>query len=119
MTAALASMMACPRWDKCGAPICPADAARRCRAHLAGERVCFYLTECGKDGGAARLARRLSAPLVEAVAQCHRAITRPTTHETLPRGHAIVRRTIEKAATTGSRIEASERAGARLRNAAP
>jgi hypothetical protein len=56
----------------------------------------------------------LVTPLLEAIAEAHRAITEPTTAEELPQGHSVITRAIAKAATTGSRIEANRRAGQRL-----
>lgn len=44
-------MKACPRYDKCSAPICPVDPNWRRRSHLEGERVCVWLTELSKAGG--------------------------------------------------------------------
>jgi hypothetical protein len=99
----------CPKWQRCNAPICPADPNWRRSAHLPGERVCFYLTERAKDGGPARLSRVLPAPLLEAIAEGLRNITLATATENLPRGHAVIARAIAKAATTGSRILAAER----------
>ena len=38
----------CDRFNKCSANICPIDADWKKRKHLAGERVCFYMTEAEK-----------------------------------------------------------------------
>jgi hypothetical protein len=107
----LARAVSCPKWQRCNAPICPADPRWRHSNHLPADRVCFFLTEHAKDGGPARLSRCLPEPLTEAIAEGHRPITQPTTTENLPQGHAVIARTIAKAAATGSRIEA----GGRLR----
>lgn len=110
----LTLMQSCPRWERCNAPVCPADPDSRRRVHRQGEHVCLYLTEIAKNGGGERLQRMLSTPLLEAVAESHQDITAPTTVENLPQGHAVIARTIAKAATTGSRIEANKRAGKQL-----
>jgi hypothetical protein len=105
----LTLMASCARWERCNAPVCPADPDWRRRAHLQGERVCFYLTEMAKDGGEARLQHVLPAPLCEAIAVARRIIAQASTAENLPQGHAAIARAIAKAATTGSRIAAGER----------
>jgi hypothetical protein len=107
----LALMQSCPKWERCNAPICPADPRWRHSTHLSGERVCFYLLEHAKDGGPARLSRVLPLPLAEAIAACHQEIAQPSTAGNLPHGHAVIGRAIAKAATTGSRIEAGEKLG--------
>ena len=49
------NMEDCPKFLKCSANICPIDPHWSCRAHIQGEQVCFYLRECVKVGGEARL----------------------------------------------------------------
>lgn len=39
---------ACPKFQKCNAPICPLDADWPKRVHHNGDRVCFYLIEAQK-----------------------------------------------------------------------
>ena len=38
----------CPKFDTCGAPICPLDENWSLRKYLDGEPVCFYLAEYSK-----------------------------------------------------------------------
>lgn len=52
------SMYACPRWEKCNAPICPLDAAWHQRKMQDGEPVCFFLIEAVKVDGEANFHRR-------------------------------------------------------------
>jgi hypothetical protein len=78
--------------------------------------VCFWLTEYVKHGGEARLFTMLLAtPLLGAVSQAHGEIVRPTPTSIAPGGIGVVRRAIEKASQSGSRIAASAAAGRRLR----
>jgi hypothetical protein len=42
------NMIACSKFEKCSAPVCPLDSDWALRKHLDGERVCFYLSEYSK-----------------------------------------------------------------------
>lgn len=59
--------MDCPKWDACSAPLCPFDDDWCARVHLPGERACFYLLECGKPGGEARIRGALPGHLADRV----------------------------------------------------
>ncbi len=85
----------CPRFDRCSANICPLDADWRLRNHLKGERICFWLTEAVKPGGAARLRGVTARELAEKVL------------EVLPRiiaRYGPIRRALSRSAKTGPRL---------------
>ncbi len=86
----------CPRFNGCSANICPLDQDWRKRSHIQNERVCGLLTENVKPGGEARLKGVLPAELVEQVVGQRGSIA--------ARWGAIKRR-LNDAATTGSRLE--------------
>jgi hypothetical protein len=62
----------CPKFETCGASVCPLDPGWRSAVHLRGERVCQYLLATGKAGAAERFAGdpvfRVVLPMVNAVA---------------------------------------------------
>jgi len=88
-------MHACPKFDGCSAPICPLDADWPRRIHRKGEPVCFYLLEYVKPGSRARFQGCRAMFLYKAMES---AIGR------LCRRHAPVRRAVERAKRTGSRL---------------
>jgi hypothetical protein len=90
-------MKACPRYDKCSAPICPLDPDWRLRSHLPGEPVCRWLTELAKPGGERRLRGELSEATASAIVQIAPAI--------LSHAGAPVRKVIKRASGTGSKLE--------------
>lgn len=93
---------ACPRWNECNAPICPADPFRlRCR-HLHGEPVCLWLRERAKQGGSAVIASALPPELATAVEDCFLTVSD---------GHNDLSWELAKAARSGSKRVA----GLRLR----
>ena len=60
----------CPRYLGCSAPICPLDPGCLTEAtHLAGERICSYITELCKPDGAATLRQFLELEIAERVIQ--------------------------------------------------
>ena len=91
-----AAMYACPRWQKCGANVCPLDPDWHLRSHQKGEPVCFYLLEAVKAGsetrfkGCATEELRLSvlAPLPEMVSRW-----------------GAIKRATERAKSSGSRMD--------------
>jgi hypothetical protein len=89
-------MAECPRYDRCNAPICPLDPDWRLRSHLAGERVCRWLTELAKPGGERELECHLQPDLVERVVQISPAIL---SH------HALIQGSVRRASGTGSKLE--------------
>lgn len=69
-------MLDCPKFDRCSAPICPLDSDWRRRAHLKGERVCFYLVEASKRSGRLPHVSPLSVELRQAIEQAYSAIAK-------------------------------------------
>lgn len=96
-------MQACPKFDGCSAPICPLDADWPRRIHRKGEPVCFYLLEYVKPGSRARFEGRTAVFLYELMeSSIGRLCSR----------HAPLRRAVERAKRTGSRMNSGTR-GAR------
>lgn len=95
-TAAVAPT-ACPRWERCSAPICPLDADWRLRTHIENEPVCGLLLELAKDGGEATLRACVSGHVVDAL-----VTLAPPIHA----AHGPVRRACLRAAKAGSRLKA-------------
>ena len=102
------AMRACPRYNVCSAPICPLDRDWRKRVHAPGERVCFYVTEAVKDAAQARFSSGGQGDLYLAVSEALPAIRAR---------HPEIARAVERAKLTGSRIDAQQASGARLRKA--
>lgn len=48
----------CPKFSKCGSPICPLDALWELRTMRNSESVCFYLLEYAKTNSKARFEER-------------------------------------------------------------
>lgn len=99
------TMRECPRYLGCGAPICPLDPDWRKRSHLPGERVCIWLTELAKPGGMAIVSARVGDDVAQDLVEISPAIV-----ETW----GAIRNVVERAATTGSKLEAEMRRGQRL-----
>jgi hypothetical protein len=90
----------CPRFGSCNAPICPLDPDWRRAQHLKGEAVCGLLSELVKDGGEARLRGCVPCVLVDTL-----TVTLPKITATW----ASIRKQLERASRTGSRLESSQR----------
>lgn len=87
---------ACPRYDRCSAPICPLDPDWRLRSHIENESVCGLLLELSKKDGEATLRACLPGEVAQAVT---------TLAAPILIAHGPVRRACEKAAKTGSRLK--------------
>lgn len=85
---------ACPRYDKCSAPICPLDAEWEARRHIKGEAVCNVLLELAKPNGLDTVKALLPAQAPELAAQRAQPILE---------AHGSIRRACDKAQHTGSR----------------
>lgn len=95
----------CPRYDRCSANVCPLDQDWRRRLHVRGDEVCFVLLESVKADAAANFLHSGWTWLLE--------VARPVADDaSLPDD---IRRTLERASLTGSRIANSRKAGERLR----
>jgi len=87
----------CARYQHCSAPICPLDPGCLTEArHLAGERICSYVTELSKPDGAATLRQFLELEIAE------RVIERGP--EILER-HGAIRRACARSAKNPSRLK--------------
>ena len=101
-------MRDCPRWNICSVPICPLDAEWEKRSHLNGEPVCIWLTEAQKPNASANFETAEVLDLLPWMQFIGPAIMKR---------HGPIRRTVEKAAITGSRLEQFAAAAARLSEA--
>lgn len=90
----------CPRFERCGANICPLDADWEGRVHLAGEPVCGLLMESVKPGGEARLRGYIAGELVNQVLGQRGAIS--------ARWYDVKRR-LERSALAGSKLVQAQR----------
>lgn len=63
----------CPRFDRCGAPVCPLDNWKS-HHHVKGEPVCFYLRERAKQSGELPLTGNIPAELTEKVSNAYHEI---------------------------------------------
>lgn len=93
-------MTDCPRYESCGAPICPLDPDWRLRTHIDGEAVCAWLLEGSKAGSEARIGRFLHEDALQVITSARPAI--------LARWGRI-NHACSRAATTGSRIAGAAR----------
>lgn len=103
--ATVVPLSSCPRFDSCGAPVCPLDPNHLRSAHLPGEPTCLYLREAVKPGGLARLGGSVPMEVAEKVLQALPSI--------MDR-YGGIRRVLERAKTSPSKIDQG-RAGAALR----
>jgi hypothetical protein len=87
---------ACPRYERCSAPICPLDPDWQQRKHLENEQVCGLLLELAKVGGEATLQSCLPKEVTQAATTLAARI-----HD----AHGPVRRACEKASKSGSRLK--------------
>jgi hypothetical protein len=89
-------MAACPRFERCNAPLCPLDPDWRSRSMVQGEAVCGLLLEGVKAGGEARLRGATTREVAEAVLGAT-----PDMISTV----GYIRRAAAKASQSGSRLE--------------
>ena len=101
-------MRECPKYNTCSVPICPLDPDWELRTHVDGEPTCIWLTESRKPNAAVNFDAAGVGDLLPWVVTLSPAIMRR---------HGAIRRTLEQASDTGSRLENYAAAGARLRNA--
>jgi hypothetical protein len=85
----------CPRFDKCSAPICPLDRNWKLRVYLKGEPICFYLLEYVKPNAKAQFQGSIGVRIYAAV---------QTSIDAMSHRYAPLRRALERAKRTGSRI---------------
>jgi hypothetical protein len=90
------TMQDCPKYLACSAPICPLDADWRKRYHASGDRVCFYLAEAQKVDAKAIFDSAGQGELFRAMQRATPAIVA---------GSATLKRALERAALTGSRMD--------------
>lgn len=86
---------ACPKWDKCNAPLCPLDSDLSKRVMRSDEPVCYYLTEAVKLDAEAIFRRRGRMELFEVVSNLIPVISSRS---------GRIRLALERARTTGSRM---------------
>src|SRR5699024_11212984 len=96
-----------PKWDTCSANICPLDPDWHKRTHLAGERVCFWLTERAKDGGHARVAVRLAPVRGACAGELNEAIAEAEPNILARQSH--IKKVVRAASRTGSKLANSQR----------
>ncbi len=89
------SMPHCPKYQTCNAPVCPIDPAWARRLNRKEDSTCFYLCESVKHGSRALFEGAGLGELYEAI---HRA-----TPDIVDR-HTRIRRALERAKQTGSRM---------------
>jgi len=95
----------CPRYGRCSANVCPLDADWRKRSHVRGDEVCFFLTESVKDSAAENFALLGLAWLLERANHARTDVALPDS----------IKKTVERAKLTGSRIVNQRLAAERLR----
>jgi hypothetical protein len=112
----------CPKFSTCSAPICPLDEHWRNSAHLSGERVCLWLREAAKDGGAERIRATLPGDISTPLLSAYHDIM-SSQRIALPAGIGAVRHVLERAALSGSKLGAFDERkldqGTRLRATLP
>lgn len=87
--------MRCPRFERCGAPICPLDPDWRKRTLIKGEPTCGLLLELSKPQGEANLHGCLPGDVVEVVV---------TTAPSVLARWAPIRRAFERASKQLSKL---------------
>lgn len=92
----------CPKFDSCSAPICPLDRYWESRTHVDGEPVCLWLRELAKPGGRAILEGAIPTDMALAIAVQAPAIALQFSE---------VRKRLERASKTGSRVAAGRELG--------
>lgn len=97
---------ACPRFERCGATICPLDPNWRLRHHQRGDRVCAFLREQAKPGGEAVFEGSLPRYIAQAIAEAAPGIY--ARWDTL-------KSAVDRAGTTGSKIASGRRLTAGVR----
>lgn len=85
----------CPKFLKCDAPICPPDPDWRKRVLFSEDATCFYLTESVKHGAETIFQGAGLGKLYEVIVRLTPDITAR---------HARIRRALERAKLTGSRM---------------
>jgi len=93
-------MCDCARFSRCSAPICPLDPGWRLRVYCKGEPVCFYLLEFVKPNAKAQFQGSIEVPIYEAI---------QTSIDAMSHRYAPLRRALERAKRTGSRLVQSAR----------
>lgn len=86
----------CPKATRCSTPICPLDREWDRRSMLDDEPVCFYLLEHSKVDAKARFSKRGLGELYEVIDRALPALSSKW---------GRVRRSYERAKTSGSRLE--------------
>lgn len=99
----LAPPSVCPKFDNCNAPICPLDPGFMERTHLEGEPACLYLRERAKHASEAIFSASVPKEVAAAVRWAFPLV--------LAR-HGHLRRQLERAARTPSKIGAFDTGGA-------
>ena len=88
-------MYACPRFERCNAPICPLDADWRERTYVSGDPVCAWLLEAGKPTWEAVRGAYLASELAdEVVRQAPEILTT----------HGAIRRSVQRSSTKASKV---------------
>jgi hypothetical protein len=88
------NMCDCPKFEKCSAPICPLNNQES--VHLPGEPICFYLRECVKQGGFARISAYIPKEMAKIISSSLPGI--------LSR-HVDIKNRLSRAAGSGSKLE--------------
>jgi hypothetical protein len=86
---------ACPKWERCNAPLCPLDPDLFKRVMQDGDPVCHYLLEAVKADAEANFRRRGRTELFDAVS----VQVKP-----LSARWGRIRHALERAKTSGSRL---------------
>lgn len=85
----------CPKFERCGANICPLDDDWRKRTHLEGEPVCLYLREAAKNGGTPPESPTVTEEQRREVARVYPDVIK---------AHGPIRRALNRASKTGSKM---------------
>lgn len=90
------NLIACPRFQRCSAAICPLQGSVLEQRMLNGERVCGVLLEYQKVGSRTFLTTHYGAELVNVMAEA--------TEQINARGTYLLRSAINRAARTGTKL---------------